>query len=234
MTFLASARGQHDRRRDDRAERGVAAASATCHGTAPLVPPSDADVAEDHAGPGARGRVDDVDVAEVADALRQRVRGEVGPSGRSGSAAPVALLPVAPGCPGRRSRRRAGPGPRARVKLKVAVVVREALVVDELRAGGVVQRDAAGLHVRSGPKARPCRCTVCGALPVLVTVTGQLSLVPGGRPRSAGWPTSAGSSPVGAASRRRLDRLGQLDRLVAVRAGPRPARSRARRGRSRC
>ena len=49
---------------------------ATRHGTAPLVPPSEATSPKMTPVHGARGRVHHVDAAEVAQALRQRVRRE--------------------------------------------------------------------------------------------------------------------------------------------------------------
>ena len=54
------------------------------------------------------------------------------------------------------------------------VVVRQALVVGELRAGRVVQRDGAGLHVLVGPEGAAAELDDCAVAPVLVTVTCQL------------------------------------------------------------
>ena len=49
----------------------------------------------------------------------------------------------------------------------------------------------------SGPKVRPAACTSCGVAPVLVTVTGQLSAVPGA-PTAFSWLVLVSRvSPVG-------------------------------------
>ena len=102
------------------------------------------------------GRVADVDVAEVAHALRQRVRGEPAASGRPGSAAPAGCCPGAALAAGRRSDASSRSWPGVTVKCEGRVVVLQALVVGELRAGAVGQRDACrSARSASGPKVRP-------------------------------------------------------------------------------
>ena len=178
-------------------------------------------VAEDHAGPGPGGRVPDVDVAEVADALRQRVGRE--PAARVDQDQPdPCVLPSCTPAGGSSRGRRPGDQPVSRAspvdgEVNDAVVVRQSL---EVAKCGLVASLSVTLPVCtfwSGPNVRPLRLTVCGAAPVLVTVTGQRSGVPGCADRveliDRGQERVAGRRGRAV---RGVDRLGQLDRLVGV------------------
>ena len=119
------------------------------------------DVAEDDTGPGSRGRSNDVDVAVVADPLGQRVRREPAVRVDEDEAHP-GVVPV-------RRVRRVGNGrvepvlPGRDVERERPVVVRQALIVGELRAGGVVQRHGAGLDVAVAAEGATGQLhTLCG------------------------------------------------------------------------
>ena len=175
---LALAGRQPHGRRRDRTERGELLASTTCQPTVPLVPPSEATSPNSTPVQVPGVGLTDVGGAEVAHALRERVRGEPAQRVDQDQAHPrvqavgrVARIGVGRDQPvlARRDR-----------EVEDRVVVLQALVVGELRAGRVVQRGGAGLHVRVRPEGRGRGwCTTCGTAPVLVTVTGQLSGVPG-------------------------------------------------------
>src|ERR1700678_2204923 len=110
-------------------------------------------VTEDHAGPGAGRRVAYLHAAVVAWPLRERVRGEPAFRVDQDHPHPRVLAGLAGFCEAVRGI--AWPGQRCGelvltwrdVEVEDAVVVRQALVVRELRAGGVAQRGTASLDV---------------------------------------------------------------------------------------